>query len=176
MPQEKKVEQVKELEEFLSSNSIIITTSYQGIKANDISTLRKALRDSGLEFRVSKNTLAKLAAQRANKESLDSVITGPTAFLAGKGDPVLPAKVLTDFIRTSRLPITIHGGILDGKVLKPADITSLSTLPSKEVLVGQVIGGLQTPLYGLAGVLNNVLVSIARVLDARRQQLEEQGS
>ncbi|MSQ14720.1 MAG: 50S ribosomal protein L10 [Dehalococcoidia bacterium] len=173
MPQEKKVEEVKELEEFLSGNSVIITTSYQGIKANDITGLRKTLRESGIEFRVFKNTLAKIAAQRANREGLHSVITGPTAFMAGKGDPSISAKVLTDFIRTSRLPITIYGGVLGARVMNAADVTSLAALPSKEVLIGQVLGGLQTPLYGLAGVLNNVLASIARVLEARRQQLEQ---
>lgn len=173
MPNEKKVETVEELGKFLSESSIIITTSYQGIKTSDITNLRRNLRQSGIEFKVAKNTLAKIAAERSNRKALHSVISGPTAFALGRGDPVEPAKVITEFIRTSRLPITIYGGVLDGAVLSAADVAALATIPSRDVLIAQLLGGLQSPVYRLVGVLNNVLASLPRVLEARRQQLEQ---
>lgn len=173
VPNKKNIETVEELEKFLGESSVIIATSYQGIRASDITNLRRNLRQSGIEFRVAKNTLAKLAADRANRKGLHNIITGPTAFALGRGDPIEPAKVLTEFIRTSRLPITIYGGVLDGRVLSAAEVAALATIPSREVLISQLLGGLQSPMYRLAGVLNNILGSVVRVLDARRKQLEE---
>ncbi|MBM2826998.1 MAG: ribosomal protein [Dehalococcoidia bacterium] len=184
MPTPKKIETVKDLEGRLLSSRIVIATGYQGISVAQISQLRRKLRESGVEFKVVKNTLARLAAVEVDRPGVIQILQGPTAFVIGYSDPVEPAKVLTEHIRSNRLPMEIRGAVMDGRVLSSSDVATLTTLPSREVLIAQVLAGFQSPLVNLVGTLrspmvgvvnalNGILSSLAWVVEARRRQLEE---
>jgi large subunit ribosomal protein L10 len=107
---------------------------------------------------------------------MSQLVQGPTALAMGFGDPVAPVKALTEFIRARRLTIDIHGGWLEGKVLNRAEVESLATLPSKEQLIADVVGKLQSPLYNLAGLLQASMRNFAGLVEARAKQLEGQGA
>jgi len=171
MPTADKAAEVAELEQLLSQTPIIIGTGYRGLKVRELHQLRRQLRAQGLRYRVVKNTLTRLAAQRAAKPEVASLLQGPTALVLGQGEPVTAAKALNDFIRTTRLPLEVHGGLIDGRLYSPEQLTALATLPPREVLLAQVLGNLQGPLTGLLGVLSAVLQNLLWLLQSRVQQL-----
>lgn len=174
MPTPKKVEQVAELTEKLSRSAIAILADYRGLSMADMTGLRRRLREAGVELQVVKNTLALRAAEQGGKSALSQVMQGPTALILGYDDEVAPAKALMDYLRTSRLALKVQGAVLDGRALSAQEVASLATLPSREVLVGRVIGGMQAPIYGLLGVLSAVPRSLVWVLQGRLDQLAAQ--
>ena len=101
---------------------------------------------------------------------------GPTALAIGFADPVAPVKALTEHLRARRLQIPIYGGWLEGRILSRAEVESLATLPSKEQLIADVVGKLQSPLYNLAGLLQASMRNFAGLVEARANQLESQGA
>ena len=184
MPTLKKIASVKELESRLSSSTIVIAAGYQGLNVAQIYLLRRRLREVGVEFKVVKNTLARLAAEESDRPGIVHILQGPTAFAIGYSDPVEPARVLTEYIRSNRLPMEIRGAVLDGRVLSSGDVTTLITLPPREVLVAQVlagfqspmarlVGSLRSPMVGVVNALSGVINSLAWVIEARKRQLEE---
>jgi large subunit ribosomal protein L10 len=174
MPTPKKVTTVSEIQEQLARCTIAITTSYRGLTVRDISQLRQRLRGVGGELHVVKNSLAARAAQLAGRPGLLQVMGGPTAIVFSYGDVQEPAKALDEFIRTSRLPLSIQGAVLDGQVLSAVEVVALANSPSREVLLAQLLGGMQAPMAALVNLLSGVLRSLLGVLEARRRQLEEQ--
>jgi large subunit ribosomal protein L10 len=168
-----KVAQVEEIAEQLDRASMAVLADYRGLTVAQIADLRRQLRAADVELHVVKNTLARLAAQKVGKDGLLSGLVGPTALAVGAGDPSAMSKVLTDAIRAQRLPMTIRGALLGERLLSTADVNALATLPSRETLIGQVVGTMQAPIAGLVGVLSGTLQSLVGVLDARRAQLEE---
>lgn len=174
MPTPKKIAEVAELEDLLSRSRIAITTDYRGLSVADMAGLRKRLREVGVELKVAKITLAGIAAQHVGKPELAEVLRGPTAIVFGFRDEVEPARVLTDFVRTSRLPLSITGALLGNRPLSADEVDTLATLPTKPVLLGQLMGSMLSPIAGLVGVLNATLGSLTWALQARIRQLEEQ--
>lgn len=172
MPTPKKAETVRELQDLLERANVAIATDYRGLKTSDLTALRRRLREARVEYHVVKNTLARRAAVAANRPALPEILTGPTALALGFGDEVEAARVLTDYIRTSRLNLPVRAAVLGGRVLDPPGVQSLAALPTREVLIGQVLGGIQAPIAGFVGVLGAVLGGFVRVLDARVKQLE----
>ncbi|MCI0768898.1 MAG: 50S ribosomal protein L10 [Chloroflexi bacterium] len=172
MPTEKKIAQVKALEEKLGRCAIAVSTEYRGMTVGQMNDLRRKLRENDIEFLVVKNNLLAIAAENAGKSGLREVVRGPTGIAFGYGDVVGPAKVLHEHIQAAKIPLSITGAFTDGRVLQAAEVRFLATLPPRPVLMGQVMGGLLAPLRGLAYVLSYHLGGLARVLDARRQQME----
>ncbi|MFH1486404.1 MAG: 50S ribosomal protein L10 [Chloroflexota bacterium] len=172
MPTEKKIQRVEELAAVLSKSTIAIATDYRGLSNAEISQLRRRLREHDVEYHVVKNTLARLAAEQAKRPALAGLVTGPTALAFGYGDVVEPARVLMDYLRTSRTVLTVRGGLLDDRVLSAEDVTVLSFLPPREVIIAQLVGQLQGPLAALVNVLSANLRSMLGVLEARIRQLE----
>lgn len=153
--------------------NVAIATDYRGLTTADLTALRRRLREARVEFHVVKNTLATRAAEQAERRALPQLFTGPTALALGFGDEVEAAKSLTDYIRTSRITLPIRGAVLGERVLQTTEVQSLASLPSKEVLLAQFMGGLNAPVVGLVTVLNALLAGFVRVLDARAKQMEE---
>ena len=177
MPTAKKAETIDDLTESLGKARVTITTDYRGMKMSDLTALRRRLRDANVEFTVAKNTLASIAAERAGKPALKAALKGPTALALGYGDEVDAAKVLTEFLRTSRLPLSISGGLLGSvRVMSADDVNNLASLPPKNVLIAQVLGGMQAPVAGFVGGLQALIGSFAWALQARMRQLEEPGA
>lgn len=172
MSKERKGEQVNQLAEKLSRSSIILATNYRGLSVAEMTELRRQLRRQGAEYRVVKNTLTSLAAEKVGKRDLCAWLKGPTALALGSGDAVALAKALIDYQRSTKTPLTIKGGMLDGQVLSAAEIVTIASLPSREVLIIKLIGTVYGPIYGLVYVLSAELRGLLGVLQARIRQLE----
>jgi len=169
---EKKVQVIEQLQENFSKCSIGILTDYRGLSAQEATTLRHGLRESGIEFKVVKNTLARFAAERADKEELTGFFEGPVAIAFGYGDITEPAKVLADYIDTSKASLSIKGGFLHHRLLTAEDVKTLATLPSREILIGKVLGGMQIPIVALVSYLTTPIRGFIGVLQAKIQQME----
>ena len=172
MSREKKAQIIDSLQEVFSQCNIGILTDYRGLSASEMNVLRRRLRESGIGYKVVKNTLARFAAERAGKDELVSFLEGPVAVAFGYGDITEPAKALTDYIRTSKASLSIKGGFLGDKILTLAEVETLSTLPSREILLAKVLGGMQSPIVALVSYLTIPIKGIIGALQARIQQLE----
>ena len=174
MPTPAKIDRVSELKDKLERCSIALTAGYSGITVNNMTDLRRRMREVGVEFLVVKNTLANLAADEAQVPQFKDIVEGPTAIAFGYADPVDTARAVNDYIRTTRLPLAIQGAILEGgTTLAPAEVERLATLPTKPQLVANLLGQMQAPLQRLLGVLNGPLQNLDGLLQARIRQLEE---
>ncbi len=173
---EEKVATVNEIADQLRRSTMAVLTDYRGLTVSQISELRRQLRPADVELRVVKNTLARLAARAAQREELLPALEGPTAIAFSFGEPTVLAKTLTDTIRTQRLVMPIKGGLLGDRLLAPPEVTRLAELPTRDVLLSQVVGTIQAPISGLVNVLAGTLGSLLGVLEARRNQLEEGGA
>ena len=171
MPTPKKESQVEDIKSRLSRSSIAIATGYQGMSASNMTDLRARLREQGIEYRVIKNTLALRAASELGNEGVDRVLQGPTAIAFGYGDATDAAKGLNGYIITSRLPLVIHGAVMDGQVLSGDQVVILATLPPRDELLARLLGQMQAPITGLATVLSAPLRGLVTVL----QRVSEQG-
>jgi len=168
----KKVQIIDKLQEAFSNSSVGILTDYRGLSAQEMFTLRRGLRESGIEYQVVKNTLARFAAEKAGKEELISSFQGPVAIVFGYGNITEPAKALADYIDTSKLNLRIKGGFLSDRVLTAQDVKTLSTLPSREILLARLLGGMQIPISSLVSYLTTPIRGFIGVLQARIQQME----
>ena len=174
MPTQAKVDAVNILAEKFEKSSVLITTNYAGLPVAEMTELRRALREAGVEYRISKNTLAFLAADQAGKPAVKDAINGPTGIAFGYGEPTEPAKALSGFIRTNRSALTIQGGELDGRSLSSDDVQRLADVPSREVLIATMLMRMNGPISGLVNVLNGPLSGLARVLQGRIDNIEGQ--
>jgi large subunit ribosomal protein L10 len=173
MPTEKKADTIEELQDSISRARVAITTDYRGMKMSDLTTLRRRLREANVELTVVKNTLATIAAERAGKPRLHDALNGPTAIAFGYGDEAEAARVITDYVRTARLSMTISGGLLGSdRVMSANDVNNLATLPGKDVLLAQVMGGMNAPLASFMGGLNALMGQFVWAIQARITQLE----
>jgi large subunit ribosomal protein L10 len=116
-----------------------------------------------------------MAARAAGRDNMAEIVQGPTALTIAFGDPIAPVKAFTEHLRARRLNVEIHGGWLEGKVLSRAEVESLATMPSKEQLIADVVGKLQSPLYNFAGLLQSTMRNFAGLIDSRANQLEAAG-
>ena len=165
---------VKELQQLFSKSEVMIFTDYRGLTVSDITNLRRQLREKGVEYHVTKNTLTTLAAHRAGVENVDAMLDGPTA-IAFLGDDIPgAAKVLSDFVRTSRI-LQIRGGLAGRTVLNADQVGDLTKVLTREQYIAQVLGSMQSPISNFVGVLNATLRGFMNVMQARMDQLKEQG-
>jgi len=172
MSRQKKAQIIDRLQEAFSKCSIGILTNYRGLSTPEVTILRRKLMESGVEYKVVKNTLARFAAQRAGRDDLVSSFEGPVAIAFGYGDITEPARILADYIHASKASLSIEGGFLSNRLLTDEDVMTLSTLPSRELLIARVVGRMQSPISALAGCLVTPIRGIMGVLQARIQQLE----
>ncbi|MBM4463443.1 MAG: 50S ribosomal protein L10 [Chloroflexi bacterium] len=172
MIRRKKEQIVEKIEEWLTHCQLAIVTDYRGMTVSEINQLRRLLTASGVQFRVVKNNLAGIAAERVGKEELKKLLTGPSAIAFSYGEVSEPAKILSDHIRSVKVPLRIRGGLLNNRLLDPSEIVALSLLPSRQVLAGRLVSQMQTPISSLLTVLSANLTGIIRTLQARKQQLE----
>lgn len=161
---------VKEIQGKLETASSIVVTDYRGLNVSQVTDLRKELRDAGVEYRVLKNTLTRLAAKESGIEGLEDTLTGPNA-IAFSPDPVSAAKVLYKFAKDCD-KLDIKGGVLEGKVVTKEELKALSELPSREVLLSMVLRSMVGPLTNFASVLNAPLRDLVGVLSAVKEQKE----
>lgn len=165
MNRENKEQVVAELAEKLASAKAAFLADYRGLNVEQVTKLRNELRSAGIDYRVVKNTLLKLAAKGTSSECLSGLLEGPTAIAIAPGDPVAPAKILSDFAKTNA-KFELKGGALGGKTLSAGDVRALADLPSREVLLGRLLGSINAPVSNFVGVLAAVPRSLVQVLAA----------
>jgi large subunit ribosomal protein L10 len=167
---------VAELAERLKQTPTLFVADYRGLSVTEIDDLRTKLIEHGARFTVVKNTLTKRAAEEAGADALLALLEGPTAiaFIEADGDMVAVAKALADTARTTRV-LAIRGGILDGSPIGEEDVRNLAALPPVDVLRGQVIGAITSPLMTVVGLISAPVRDLLGLIDARIAQLQEQG-
>ncbi|MFA7468374.1 MAG: 50S ribosomal protein L10 [Desulfotomaculaceae bacterium] len=172
---QEKEEMLQQLKGKMEASQLIILAEYKGLNVEAMTKLRRKLRGVGGEIKVAKNTITKLAAKEAGLDDLNVYLEGPVAMTFGFDDPVAPAKVMNDFAKEYKL-LDIKAGILEGRIIDPQAIKALADLPSREVLLAKVLGGMQTPMYGFAGALQGLLRNLVYVLDAVREKKSEEAA
>ena len=174
MATEKKEQQVQEIADRLGRCTIAIATDYRGLAMPEMTALRRKLRDAGVEYRVIKNTLARLAAEQTGSQPLVEYLEGPTAIAFGYGEETEPAKALVDHIRQERSVLIVKGGIMGERSLASTDVNVLATLPSKQELIAKTAGALVGPIFALQSVLSAQVRGLVTALSARVDQLQEE--
>jgi large subunit ribosomal protein L7/L12 len=177
MKRDEKAAAVAELAEKFGRAHLAILTECVGLPVNQMTELRKQLRGAKAEYRVVKNTLAARAVEGTVMAGLRARFKGPVGVVIGYDDPVLPTKVLRDFIgaekRDEKIRITV--GVVDGKVVQRADLEAVAKLPKREVLLAMLFSAMQGPIRGLVSTLHAVLAKVVRVIVAIQDKKKEEG-
>ncbi len=173
MSRDKKEKIIDSLEGVISNCSIGVLTDYRGLTVSEITTLRRRIQEAGGEYRVVKNTLARLAVVKADREELADSFEGPVAIAFGYSDITEIARIITGYIRETKLSLSIKGGFTEDRVLSPADITTLSTIPSREVLLSRLLGQMNSPITSLVNVLSSPVRGLTQVLQSQINKMEE---
>ena len=177
MNKDEKSTAVAELTETFGRARLAIVTESAGLSVNQVTELRKQLRGAKAEYMVVKNTLAVRAAGGTILSGVTTYLKGPTGLVIGYDDPVLPAKILQDFIlaekREQKIKITI--GVLEGKLVQPVELAAVAKLPKKEVLIAMLLSAMQGPARGLVYTLSAVLSKFVRVIAAIQDKRKGEG-
>ena len=168
---DKKKEIVKDLHEKFARSKVVIITDYKGLDVSTINDLRRRLRAHEIEYKVVKNSLLVRAAEETDVALIKDRFKGPSAVALSYDDPIAPAKVLTKFL-DEYSQLEIKSGVMDGKVLDLDAIKKMSTLPSREELLGQFLSAANGVATGFVRVLNAIPVQVLNVLQAIKEQKE----
>lgn len=160
---------IDELRAGLEGASFVILTDYRGLKVRQGEELRRRLAKLGAHFHIVKNSFFKQALSEERRALLADVLASPTAVIVGSGDVVETAKVLSGFQQEQRV-LTIKRGLLDGRVLSPADVDTLIKLPARPVLLGMLVGTIAAPMTQLAGVFKQKVASLVYVIKAVQEK------
>lgn len=164
---------VADLKDIFVNAKGVVFTAYTGITVAQDTKLRRKFREAGVEYRVIKNTMAMIAAKETEKEGLLPTFEGATAMAFSKEDAVAPAKVLADFAKEEKLEaLQVKAGLVEGAITDAAGVKALADLPPREVLVAQVLAGMQSPIVGFVNVLQGNIRNLVYALEAVRKQKE----
>lgn len=165
MNRDQKATAVAEIAEQIKESEAVFAIDYRGITVAQVAELRGKLRESDATFRVVKNTLTERAADAADAEALKGLLEGPTALTFVRGDAAAAAKAIADFQKsTGGELLPFKGGLMNGDALDAAQITAISKLPTRQVLYGQLVGIVASPITGLARSLNGLVSGLAIAL------------
>ena len=171
MNRDQKAQVIEEVAGQLREAQAVFAVDYRGISVPQAAELRTKLRELNATFRVVKNTLSERAADEVGADGLKELLQGPTAMTFVRGDAAAAAKALRDFRRgTGGTLLEFKGGWMNGQALSPDDVDAIAQLPSREVLIGRLVGLIASPLSGLVTALNNLPAGLARQLQAIADQ------
>ena len=170
MPTDAKRQAIAELTELLRSSSALAVADYRGLKVSEMHSVRRSLRANGVELRIAKNRLLKIAAEEAGRPELTSLLSGPTALASSSGDESALAKALQEALRPYSKVVALRGGLLGGVAVDAAAFQQLANLPSRDVLLGRLAGAMAAPIAGMAAVLAGNLRNFVGVLSAVADQ------
>jgi len=169
---EQKAQVIEEVAGAMKESEAVFAVDYRGISVPQAAELRSTLRNADSTFTIVKNTLAERAADQVGADGLKELLQGPTAMTFVRGDAAAAAKALRDFRRgTGGTLLEFKGGWMNGQSLTPEDVDAIAQLPSRDVLIGRLVGMIASPLSGLATALNNLPAGLARQL----QQIHDKG-
>jgi large subunit ribosomal protein L10 len=174
MPTDAKRQEVAELTEMLSGSSSAIVADYRGLTVADMGAVRRTLRDQGINYRVVKNRLARIAADQAGLGELGPLLEGPSSLAVGSADEVVVARTFLDATRPYRA-VSVRGGVIRGRRIDADAVTALAALPGREVLLSQLAGGIAAPLTGLASLLSAPLRNLGYALQQLADRKAEGG-
>tara|TARA_B100001175_G_C19313574_1_gene544239 strand:+ start:34 stop:549 length:516 start_codon:yes stop_codon:yes gene_type:complete len=163
MPNKKNIEEVKELSKTLSKATAVYFTEYHGLSVSDMTRLRSEFFKVEVDYRVAKNTLIKLAAKENEIGGIDGLLKGSTAMAISYGEPVSQAKVIKEFNKDNDLP-TVKGILFEGEFMPGDQFSRLADLPSKDELLGKLVGLLNSPMQKLVSTLNAPAQNLLGVL------------
>ena len=171
VPTPAKQQAIEELNDVFSRAKSAVLTNYQGIPADELTAFRAEMKSRSLDFRVSKNTLAQIAAKNTSFEALESQFKGPVSMLVSFDDVIAPAKALADYKKSGaeNNPKVICG-LIEGKAISAEEVKILSDLPSKEVLISQMLSVFQGPTTQFAGVFSSLLRKLVGTLEAVKEK------
>jgi large subunit ribosomal protein L10 len=171
VPNAEKIKKVEELNEVFMKAKSAVLANYQGIEAPELTQLRSHMRSRAIEFRVIKNTLARQAAKNTPFELLDKEFSGPVSLVVSFDDEVAPARALAEFSKSgaTKNPEVICG-VVEGKKISPEQVKALADLPSKEVMISQLLAVMNGPTTQFVGALGAVLRKLVGTLDAIKEK------
>lgn len=160
-----KTENIEEIKAKIEKAQSVVLVDYRGLNVEQLTELRSKYREAGVDYKVYKNTMMRFAFKDSGLEEFNQYLKGPSAIAFGYDDPVNAAKITSEFVKDND-KLEIKAGIVDGKVIDMAGVNNLAKLPSKEVLIAQVLGGFNSPIQGFTNVLQGTIRSLATVLNA----------
>jgi len=164
MPNQEKIKLVEQIKEDLSTSTAVWVVDYRGLSVKEAEDLRRRIRAEGAFYRIYKNTFAVRALQDLELPEMGSILEGPSGFVFASEDPVAAAKILKQFNREHK-QLSIKGGLFEGKVLDDKEVIAVADMPSREELIGQVIGMLSSPLFEVIAAIDGG-TTICGLLDA----------
>lgn len=164
---------VNEIKEAIENAKSVTVVEYRGLTVADVTDLRSKYRETGSNYKVYKNTMVSIALQELGYEGFEEYLAGPNGFVFSNEDMVQGPKVTHEFAKENE-KLVIKAGLLDGKVLDAEEVKALAKLPTKEVLLSMVLGGLNAPIQGFANVLTGTINSLVYALDAVREKKEQE--
>ena len=164
MPTERSVAEVEELKALFTEASVLISTDYRGMNVTAMNLMRRVLRSGGIKYRISKNTLAMIAADEISRPEIKELIVGPVGWVYTDSDASAAAKSLVDHIEAERLDMVIHGALMGDQMLSREQVEALARLPGREQLLAMLFAQMNAPVAGLATVLTGSIRGLATVL------------
>jgi large subunit ribosomal protein L10 len=153
---ELKEAKIAEIKEKLEKAQSIIISKYQGLTVEEDTSLRKSLREAGVEYKVYKNTLVSRAAKELGFEGIVQYLEGPVSIAFGYDDPTAPARTLNDFAKNHKA-LELKAGLVQGQLFDEAKVKELASIPSKEVLIAKLLGSFKAPLSNFAYLINAII-------------------
>jgi len=167
-PKQEKKDAIQTLLDRVQASKSTVVTGYTGLTVEEVTDLRAKLFHAKVEYHVVKNNLARLAFNKANITVLDDLLVGPTAVALAMDDAVAPARVLSKFAKDHD-KLSLRGGWMDGRMITVQDIKALANLPSRQVLLGKMLGSMQSPITGFVRVLAGPASKLVYALNAVAQ-------
>ena len=174
MPNEKKIKVVSEIEKRFNDSIALYFTKYTGMDVIQATKLRKSFRENLVEYKVSKNTLTKIAAIKAgyDEKNIGDILQGQIGIAYSKNDPTAPAKVIKEFKKDNEDCLEVVGLIFEGEFFDANKYKELANLPSKDELLTKLVIGLNSPITKLASILSSVMIKFVTALDAVKNNKE----
>ena len=160
---------IAEVQQLLTDTENVFVSDYRGLTVAELAELRGKLRESGAQFKIVKNTLGGIAADKSGREPVKELLTGPTGVTFCGDDMVGAAKALADFAKTHP-QLEVRGGLLDASLIDAAGVKAIAGLPPRDVLIAQLVGTMAAPMSGLVTVLQGTISGFVRALDQVAQQ------
>jgi large subunit ribosomal protein L10 len=146
---------VQEIKEKFDKAQSVVVVDYRGLTVDEATELRKQFREAGVEYKIYKNNLVKLAIKDTEFEAVSADLTGPNAVAFGYEDPVVPAKIIKDFAKEHKA-LELKSGVIEKKYLNLEEITAIADIPSRDVLIAKLLGSIKSPISNFAYLLSNI--------------------